>query len=100
MGSWKVAIALAVICLLFAFALAAAQEPVTSFDQLNTRLKVGDTVWITDAQGREVTGKIRALSPASLLLDAGGTPHDFEAARLPASSTPSAWGTRAPRRGW
>jgi len=35
-------------------ALAAAQEPVKSFDQLNTRVKVGDTLWVTDGQGREV----------------------------------------------
>ena len=33
---------------------AAAQEPVTSFDLLHTRLEVGDTVWVTDAQGREI----------------------------------------------
>ncbi len=61
---------------------AAAQEPVTSFDLLNTRLMVGDTVWVTDAQGREVKGKIRDLSPASLLVDVGGTPQDFQATRV------------------
>ena len=61
---------------------AAAQEPVTSFDLLNTRLTLGDTVWVTDAQGREVAGRIRDLSPTSLLLDAGGTPQDFQAARV------------------
>jgi hypothetical protein len=73
---------LSVVLLGVAPALAAAQEPVTSFDLLNTRLKLGDTVWVTDAQGREVTGTIRDLSPASLLLDAGGTPQDFQAARV------------------
>ena len=36
-----------------------AQEPVRDFSQLNTRLKPGDTVWVTDAQGREIKGKIR-----------------------------------------
>ncbi len=61
---------------------AAAQEPVTSFDLLNTRLMVGDTIWVTDAQGREVKGKIRDLSPASLLVDVGGTPQDFQATRV------------------
>jgi hypothetical protein len=55
---------------------------VRSFDQLNTRLKVGDTVWVTDAQGREVKGTIRELSATSLLLDAGGAPRDFEEARV------------------
>ena len=63
-------------------AAATAQEPVTSFDRLNTRLKAGDTVWVTDAQGREVTGKVRDLSATSLLLDAGGAPQDFQAARV------------------
>ena len=54
----------------------------TSFNLLATRLKVGDTVWVTDAQGREIAGRVRDLSPTSLLLDAGGTPQDFEAARV------------------
>jgi len=49
-------------------ALAAAQEPVASFEQLNTRLKVGDTVWVTDAQGREVKGQITELHDASITL--------------------------------
>jgi len=52
---------------------AAAQEPVKSFDQLNTRLKVGDKVWVTDAQGREVQGKIHSLSPDALTLGADGS---------------------------
>jgi hypothetical protein len=64
--------------------LAGAQEPVKSFDQLNTRLKAGDTIYVTDAQGHEVKGKIRDLSAISLLLDAGGTPQDFQAARVAA----------------
>ena len=50
-------------------AFAAAQEPVKSFDQLNTRLKPGDTVYVTDAQGREVKGKITELHDASVTLD-------------------------------
>jgi len=52
---------------------ATAQEPVKSFDQLNTRLKVGDTVWVTDAQGREIKGKIHSLSPDALTLGADGS---------------------------
>jgi hypothetical protein len=56
-------------------ALAGAQEPVKSFDQLNTRLKVGDTVWVTDAQGRETKAQIRELGPSALTLkgDSVGT---------------------------
>jgi hypothetical protein len=52
--------------------LAAAQEPVKSFDQLNTRLRVGDTIYVTDAQGFERSGKILDLSAASLTFDDGG----------------------------
>jgi len=48
----------------------AAQEPVKSFDQLNTRLKPGDTVWVTDAAGREVKGKIVDLAPGALTVKA------------------------------
>ena len=55
-------------------ALAAAQEPVRDFAQLNTRLKPGDTVWVTDSQGREIKGKITNLSSGSLALKAKGAP--------------------------
>ena len=73
MRSWKVAVVLAVISLLLAFALAAAQEPVREFSQLDTRLKPGDKVWVTDAQGREIKGRIVALGADVLTLDAGGS---------------------------
>ena len=53
-------------------ALAAAQEPVKSFDSLNTRLKVGDTVWVTDAQGREVKGRITSFAADSMGIYADG----------------------------
>ena len=51
-------------------ALAAAQEPVRDFTQLNTRLKPGDTVWVTDAAGREVKGKIVDLAPEAVTVKA------------------------------
>lgn len=69
-------LATAIIVLLPTFA--AAQEPVKSFDQLDTRLKAGDTVWVTDAQGREIKGKIRELTPSALVLD-NGNGRTFEA---------------------
>ena len=53
-------------------AVAAAQEPVQVFDRLDTRLKVGDTVWLTDAQGREIKGRLTSLEPTSLAVDAKG----------------------------
>ena len=49
-----------------------AQEPVREFAQLNTRLVPGDTVWVTDAQGREVKGRILSLGPDALALEGGG----------------------------
>jgi hypothetical protein len=71
MRSWKLAAVLAAVSLLLAFALAAAQEPVRDFSRLNARLKPGDTVWVTDAQGREVKGEVVDLAPDSLTLKSG-----------------------------
>lgn len=74
-----------VACVLLAFlpTRGAAQEPVTSFDQLNTRLKVGDTVWVTDAQGREIKGQIRELGQSALTVaSADTTTLDADAVRL------------------
>lgn len=73
MKSWKLAIALAVLSLLLAFVLAAAQEPVRSFDQLDTRLKPGDTIWVTDAHGREIKGKFTSLAAEALTIKADGS---------------------------
>ena len=61
-----------VIIAIFAPAGANAQDTVVSFDQLSTRLTPGDRVWVTDAHGREVTGRIQSLSPDALTLDANG----------------------------
>ena len=61
---------------------AAAQQPVKSFDALNTRLKPGDTIWVTDAEGREIKGKVQGLSPASLQVKSGGATRDFPPARV------------------
>jgi hypothetical protein len=63
-----VTLAAAIIVLLPARS--AAQEPVKSFDQLNTRFKIGDTVWVTDAAGREVKGKIVDLAPEAVTVKA------------------------------
>ena len=68
-----IAIILATAAALAAPAPCAAQEPVTFFDQLDTRLKPGDTVWVTDAQGREIKGTIETLGPDALTLKGDGT---------------------------
>jgi hypothetical protein len=57
------------VALLGAPVLALAQGPVLSFDQLDTRLRLGATVYVSDAQGREITGKIQSLAPDALTLD-------------------------------
>jgi len=71
-------LALLAVVILLMPAQGAAQEPVKSFDQLNTRLKPGDTVWVTDAQGRELKGHVVELTPSSLVLD-GRPPRSFGA---------------------
>jgi hypothetical protein len=62
----------AALAILFLPALALGQEPVKSFDQLNTRLKSGDKIVVTDTQGREHQGKLVELSASSLTLDRVG----------------------------
>lgn len=66
------AVIIAVAVALGAPSLAAAQKPVQSFDQLNTRVSVGDTVKVTDVVGREVKGRITDLHDASVVLDYNG----------------------------
>jgi hypothetical protein len=60
------AVVAVVAALFLAPASAAAQEPVSSFDRLNTRVSVGDKVTVTDAEGRQVTGRIGTLKDASI----------------------------------
>ena len=55
-----------------------------AFDQLDTRLKPGDAVWVTDADGREIKGTIVGLGPGSLRLEAEGTARDYPASRVQA----------------
>ena len=45
-----------------------AQEPLKSFDQLNTQLAPGNTVYVTDTAGRETKGRIVEITPSSLKL--------------------------------
>lgn len=49
-------------------AAANAQGIAWSFDELRLLVGTGDTVTVTDVAGREVTGKVSALSPTSLSL--------------------------------
>lgn len=66
--AWVPRVALLIVLLP---AVSAGQELVKSFDQLGTRLRVGDTIWVTDTQGRAIRGKIHQLTPSGLTLDDG-----------------------------
>jgi hypothetical protein len=55
-------------------ATASAQEPVASFSQVGDRLKPGDTVWVTDAQGREVKGRIGSVTAETIALEGDAAP--------------------------
>ena len=79
---WSWPAALILTLLVGPSAPASAQEPAKSFDQLDTRLKPGDTIWVTDTEGREIKGKIQVLSPASLQVKSGGATQDLPPARV------------------
>ena len=72
MKSGRIVAALVGSIVLAAFAPCAAQEPVTLLPQLSGELKPGDTIWVTDAQGREMKGKIGALEPGAITLRGRG----------------------------
>jgi len=61
-----------------------AQVSASSFDQLGTTVKVGDTLYVTDATGREHKGKVTELSASSLTLQTGGVSRDFPAGSITA----------------
>jgi hypothetical protein len=55
-----------------------AQEPVaSSFEQLQMLARIGDTITVTDSNGRDQVGKVGVLSPSSLVLLSHGDRHDF-----------------------
>jgi hypothetical protein len=60
---------------------AAAQGTVKTFDQLNTRIKIGDTVRVTDTEGREVKGELVELRDTLIAVDSDGVT-TFEAHRV------------------
>jgi hypothetical protein len=60
---------------------AAAQGTGKTFDQLSSRLQIGNTVRVTDTEGREVKGKLTELRDTSITVN-GGVPTTFEAGRV------------------
>jgi hypothetical protein len=61
---------LVVAGLLLTAAAASAQESATRFDALAERIQVGQRIWVTDATGREVRGRLERLSSDGLVLKA------------------------------
>jgi hypothetical protein len=53
--------------------MASAQAIASNFQELRFKVKAGDTVYVTDATGRETRARILDLSPSSLLLSMNGT---------------------------
>jgi hypothetical protein len=49
-------------------AAASGQEPASSFDALAGRVRVGQRIWLTDATGREVRGRLERIASDGLLL--------------------------------
>jgi hypothetical protein len=54
-----------------------AQEVASSLDELRQLVRVGDTVSVTDLQGRQTQGRIAEISSSSLGLMVGETRTDF-----------------------
>ena len=62
------------VLLLVQAATAAAQDPAGPFARLVTVLKPGDTVVITDLNGRRTAGKLRELTASAVELQDGNSP--------------------------
>ncbi|HEX8029739.1 MAG TPA: hypothetical protein VF491_14805 [Vicinamibacterales bacterium] len=58
--------------LLATAASAVAQEPESSFDALSGRLRIGQSIWVTDPAGREVHGRLEGLTSDGLVVKMAG----------------------------
>ena len=52
----------------------------TTLEQLTFKVKAGDTIYVTDQTGREMTASIAAISPSTLTVKTAGTMHEFTTA--------------------
>ncbi len=59
-----------------------AQDAAVPFSQLSKWVRLGDTVYITDAGGRELAGKLIDLPDGSLRLETGQGPRDIPRANV------------------
>jgi len=69
----------AVLCVVLALVSAGvwAQEPATSFDQLNLLLEKGDKITLVDPSGNKIAGRISRLAPDGLDLNVSGKAQTF-----------------------
>lgn len=73
---------------------ASAQSAARSFDELQVRVKIGDTIYLTDSSGVETRGQLAKLSDVSLSLAHDGTRKDFaegEVKRIDQRRRDSVW---------
>jgi len=75
-------VALGAIAWVVAAGAAFAQNPVSEFSQIATRVRVGETVYVTDSAGREHKGMLFDLSASQLVLESGGKRLDFPASEV------------------
>jgi hypothetical protein len=66
---------------------ASAQPPTVNFDQLPSRVRVGDDVWVKGNDGVEVKGKLWELSPTSLKVMTDGQAKELSAQDVRTVST-------------
>lgn len=71
--------AFTVVLVLFATSHAAGQTAIPDFTMLADQLKRGDRIVVTDAQGREITGRLDVLSATSMTIVTDGKREQIEA---------------------
>ena len=70
----------ALLLLLGSASVSQAQTVATTIEQLTFKVKAGDTIYVTDQTGREMTASIVAISPSLLTVKTAGTLREFSAA--------------------
>jgi len=54
------------------------QAPARNLDELRLKVRVGDTIYLTDQSGRERSGRIVDLTPTLLTASFDGVPREFQ----------------------
>ena len=75
-------LAIVAALLLVPISRAAAQEVATTFDQLRFRVGPGDTIYLADETGREVSASVIEVSTRALVVSISGTRREFTEAEV------------------